>query len=242
MTPAKAISRVALYARVSTKRQADEGMSLVEQRLRLEGLARSRKWEVVATYMDAASGRDLSRPEMRKLLGDAQAGKFDAVLALDLSRISRDVTDWGSVRKLLRTYGVTVKLLDGDFDDSPSGVLLSNIVASVGQYTREAQAARTRAALQMRQSQRLAYNREAPFGFKLSADGKRLLPDADELRGLRLMAEWRKHGGSLREIGRRLEASEIMPRHTGHWHPQVVAHVLRNLQPDGTYARMGVRL
>ena len=53
------------------------------------------KWKVVGAYEDAAiSGASVTlRPSIQALLQDAQAGKFDTVLAEALDRISRDQAD-----------------------------------------------------------------------------------------------------------------------------------------------------
>ncbi len=68
MTSAKAV-RAAIYCRVSTGRQAAEGISLAEQRVKLEAYARSKRWAVDGAYTDAgASGKNLQRPEIQRLL------------------------------------------------------------------------------------------------------------------------------------------------------------------------------
>ncbi len=52
------IRTVAIYARVSTQRQATEGASIEEQVRRLEALAERKGWTVAGRYVDAGqSGR-----------------------------------------------------------------------------------------------------------------------------------------------------------------------------------------
>jgi len=83
--------RAALYLRVSTDRQTIEN-----QRQALEEVARHRGWEIVATYSDkgisGSKGRK-DRPEFDLMLGDAQRGQFDVVMAFALDRIGRSLAD-----------------------------------------------------------------------------------------------------------------------------------------------------
>src|ERR1700750_2387665 len=83
--------RAVLYLRVSTDRQTVEN-----QRQALEGVARHRGWEIVATYSDKGisgmKGRK-DRPEFDRMLSDAARGKFDVVMAFALDRIGRSLAD-----------------------------------------------------------------------------------------------------------------------------------------------------
>ena len=73
-----AAMRPALYARVSTTDQSCE-MQLLE----LRAYATSRGWQVFREYVDTGwSGAKASRPELDRLMQDARARRFDAVLAL----------------------------------------------------------------------------------------------------------------------------------------------------------------
>ncbi|WP_003543353.1 recombinase family protein [Desulfotomaculum nigrificans] len=60
-------NRCAIYARVSTKKQADNG-NLIRQLERLQGVAKRRKYAVVAEYQEVASGLNENRKELSKLL------------------------------------------------------------------------------------------------------------------------------------------------------------------------------
>ena len=84
---------VAIYARVSTTDQSC-GMQLHDLR---QYVARH-GWEVFAEYVDTGfSGASASRPELDRLLQDAQLGRFEALLDC----ADGDLFDWicgGSTR------------------------------------------------------------------------------------------------------------------------------------------------
>lgn len=84
------MTRVALYARYSSDNQREA--SIADQFRLCEEHAAREGWRIVERYSDAAiSGSSvILRPEIQKLLADAQSGQFDIVLAEALDRLSRD--------------------------------------------------------------------------------------------------------------------------------------------------------
>jgi site-specific DNA recombinase len=82
--------RCAIYARVSTDRQRER--HTIDSQLRLlPEYAKREGWEVVHLYKDdGRSGETVeARPEFTQLLEDAAKKQFDAVLVIDLDRITR---------------------------------------------------------------------------------------------------------------------------------------------------------
>jgi DNA invertase Pin-like site-specific DNA recombinase len=74
--------RVATYLRVSTK--------LDTQRLAVEEYARNRGFEIVTEYADHGfSGSKDRRPELDRIMKDARARKFDAVLVARFDMFAR---------------------------------------------------------------------------------------------------------------------------------------------------------
>jgi DNA invertase Pin-like site-specific DNA recombinase len=96
------MTRVALYARYSSDQQ---NPSSVEDQLFLcREWAEREGWQVVARYDDPAiSGASvILRPGVQALLRDAEAGRFDMVLAEALDRVSRDQADTATLYKYLQ--------------------------------------------------------------------------------------------------------------------------------------------
>lgn len=117
------MTRVALYARYSSDMQS---MSSIEDQFRVcrEQAARE-KWKVAGAYKDAAiSGASVTlRPGIQALLQDAQAGKFDLVLAEALDRVSRDQADVAIIYKHLKFAGMRiVTLAEGEISELHVGL------------------------------------------------------------------------------------------------------------------------
>jgi DNA invertase Pin-like site-specific DNA recombinase len=84
----RTITRVALYARVSTLSGQNPEMQLAE----LREYASLRGWAIANEYVDrGVSGAKESRPALNKLMADAHRRKFDAVLVWKLDRFARSL-------------------------------------------------------------------------------------------------------------------------------------------------------
>jgi Resolvase, N terminal domain len=60
--------RAALYLRVSTGRQAENDLSIADQRRQAKGYCTSRGWEIVADYVEpGVSATDDRRPEFHRM-------------------------------------------------------------------------------------------------------------------------------------------------------------------------------
>lgn len=85
---------VAIYTRVSTQEQSQEGYSLGEQESRLRKYADAHGWTVARVYSDPGfSGAKLERPSIQKLIRDVPSRPFDAAIVYKLDRLSRSQKD-----------------------------------------------------------------------------------------------------------------------------------------------------
>jgi len=85
------MTRVAFYRRVSSQEQAKEGVSLIEQKERLELWAKLEGWDFAGDYCDeGVSGGADNRPELQRLMYDAKMGSFDLVAVTKLDRFMRN--------------------------------------------------------------------------------------------------------------------------------------------------------
>ena len=84
------ISRVAIYARVST---TNHGQDVTLQTRELRQFAEARGWTMVGTYIDdGVSGAKDSRPELNRLMADAHKRCFDVVAVWRFDRFARSVS------------------------------------------------------------------------------------------------------------------------------------------------------
>jgi putative DNA-invertase from lambdoid prophage Rac len=128
--------KTALYARVSTTDQNCE-MQLRELR---EYISR-RGWQSAGDYVDTGfSGAKASRPALDRLMADASQRKFDYIAVYKVDRFGRSVLNLNQQLVAPKSYGmrfiVTSQNLDTD-ENSSTGKLLFQILASVAEFERE---------------------------------------------------------------------------------------------------------
>lgn len=131
--------KVAIYCRVSTIEQAEEGYSIDEQRRRNIEYCEKEGHEVFKVYEDRGiSGKNISgRPGLKDLLQDANAGKFDLVIVWKLNRISRKLIDILNIVDTLDKNKIAFRSLTESFEtETPAGKLQLNIMGAIGEFER----------------------------------------------------------------------------------------------------------
>ena len=132
--------RVAIYCRVSTIEQAEEGYSIDEQNIKIREYCEREGHEIYNLYEDRGiSGKNITnRPGIKQLLDDATKDKFDLVIVWKLNRISRKLLDILNIVELLNKYNIAFRSLTESFEtETPSGKLQLNIMGAIGEFERE---------------------------------------------------------------------------------------------------------
>ena len=128
------ITRVAMYARVSTLNGQDPEMQLRE----LREYASRRGWLVDKEYIDqGVSGSKESRPALNELMNDAHRRKFDAVLVWKIDRFGRSLTHLVNSLAELGALGVAFISFRDNLDlSTPSGRLMFQIIGAMAEFER----------------------------------------------------------------------------------------------------------
>ena len=131
--------RLALYTRVSTIEQSEEGYSIDEQERLLRSWAEKNNYEVYKCYSDRGiSGKDIkNRPALKELLKDAEEKKFDMVISWKINRISRKLADVLKIVDILEKNDITFKSYSEPFEtDTPAGKMQFQMMALIGEFER----------------------------------------------------------------------------------------------------------
>ena len=140
--------RVALLLRMSSEEQR-ERETIEIQREFLQEYCRLYSLEVAQVYADDGVLGTIplhERPEGRRLLEDANGGKFSTVLVYRLDRLGRSLLVTVDAHDRLQDCGVALKSATEPIDTSnPSGRLIFQMLASFAEYERETIRERTRA-------------------------------------------------------------------------------------------------
>lgn len=153
------IRRAAIYARVSTGEQTPEN-----QLIRLRELATRAGYEVVGEYVETVSGASQSRPELDRMMRDAARRRFDVLLAWDVSRLGRSLTQLVGLFEALRALGVDLILEQQGVDTStPAGRALLGMAAVFAEFERAMIVERTKAGMERARARGAQIGR-APVG------------------------------------------------------------------------------
>lgn len=131
--------RVAIYIRVSTKKQVEEGFSLEAQKERLIKLCETNNYIIYKIYSDEGkSGKDTNRPAFQEMMKDMKDGKFDKILVMKLDRISRSIIDLEVMIRDMQEYNVSFESASEKIDtESSFGMMFIRLLAIFAQFERE---------------------------------------------------------------------------------------------------------
>ncbi len=210
--------RAISYVRVSTTEQAIQGISLSAQTASVQAYAAFKGLELVAQISDegVSAGKPLQERQggqkLFELAGDEEVG---AVIAFKLDRLFRDAADCLAVTKTWDELGVDLHLVDlgGQPVDTSTamGRFFLTIMAGVAEMERNLIRERTKAAMAHMKSTGKRVG-AIPYGYRLGDEDNTLLPHPDEQVVVRLAAQHRAQGMSLRKISTVLAANGMVSR------------------------------
>lgn len=133
-------NKVAIYVRVSTTNQVEEGYSIEEQKDKLSSYCDIKDWSVYKVYTDGGfSGSNTNRPALENLIKDAKKRKFDTVLVYKLDRLSRSQKDTlYLIEDIFIKNNIAFLSLQENFDTStPFGKAMIGLLSVFAQLERE---------------------------------------------------------------------------------------------------------
>lgn len=180
------MKRTAIYLRVSSITQVQEGDSIPAQRTALRKYIDDHDDLIFSgEYLDdGVSGTRSDRDELKRLLCDVEDGKIDLILATKLDRIYRSIRHYLNFQDTLDKHGVNwLAIWEPIYDTStPQGRLIINQMMSIAQFEAENTGQRIRQVQAYKVSQGEVISGSTPPGYSIV--NKHLVPnnDADAVR------------------------------------------------------------
>jgi site-specific DNA recombinase len=216
------------YVRVSTEDQAKEGVSLENQKSKIEAYSQLKDLTLVEIVEDAGlSAKNLKRPGVQKVLKLARKKKIDAVVVYKLDRIFRSTVDALETTRMFDKWNVSFHSIEETLDtQSAMGRFFFTLTAALGEMERKIIGERTKAALAHKRKKNEKTGGDIPYGYDLTTGGI-LVKNDDEQKVIRWIRRLNKNRYSLRKICRELEkAGYKTKRGNDKWHPATVAGIL----------------
>jgi site-specific DNA recombinase len=244
--------RVALYARVSSDKQEEEGtidsqLSALREHIAAAGETLE---EAMCFVDDGFSGTTLLRPALERLRDQAAAGAIDRLYVLAPDRLARRHVYQMVLVEELQACQVEIVFVNRPLGTTPEDQLLLQVQGVVAEYERAKILERTRRGrLYAARCGRVSVLSRAPYGYryidKHSGGGSAAYEVIDdEAQVVRQIFSWTGiEGCSLNEVVRRLQRLEIRTR-TGrtHWNPATIWGMLTNPAYKGQAAFGKTRL
>jgi site-specific DNA recombinase len=221
------------YIRVSTDEQANEGVSLDNQRKRIEAFCIAKEWELVNLYEDAGkSGKDLNRDGIQKLIKDSCKGLFEAVIVYKVDRISRRQRDlWYLIDDVFEPNGIGFISVNEPFDTTSAiGKACLGMIGVFAQLERDLIAERTKDALKYKKDKG-DYLGTVPLGYDI-VDGE-LQEKEEEIAIVKYAKKLRSGSYSLDKIAKTFNGEGVPTKRGGKWYRSTVRYLLNNALYDG---------
>lgn len=200
----------AIYIRVSTDAQREEGYSIDAQKEMLTAYCVSKGIKNYKYYIDGGfSGSNIDRPELKRLMDDIKKGKVGQVLVYKLDRLSRSQKDTlFLIEDVFNPNNVDFISLNESMDTStPLGRLMLGILSAFAQLEREN--IRERTSMGMKERVKNGYwmgGGRIPFGYDYDPKEGILVPNS-EAETVRRVYELYLAGYSTNSIARILNLS-----------------------------------
>ncbi|MFI5339686.1 MAG: recombinase family protein [Candidatus Methylomirabilales bacterium] len=235
--------RAALYARVSSERQADKDLSVPSQLKAMADYASKQGWSVIEEFTDLAeSARTANRPEFQRMIALAKRkpAPFEVILVWKLSRFARNREDSIIYKALLRKHSVQLVSINEPVDDSPAGRMLEGMIEVVDEFYSANLSTDTLRGMKENARRGFRNGGQAPYGYRCVKErignrekAKLALAPAEAPVVQRVFHLYRE-GLGLKEIANRLTADGARTRAGRAWSKMALHYLLRNETYTGT--------
>lgn len=236
----KQIKLIAIYARVSTSNQENEG-TIETQLLVLREFAQKNGYTIVQEYLDNGwSGDILARPALDQLRIDAKKKIWEAVLIYDPDRLARRYSYQELVMDELRELGVEVTFITVPSPKNSEDKILHGVKGLFAEYERAKISERFRLGKLRKVREGHVLTTEAPFGYNyirktIGPNGEKIHGyyeiNPEEARIVKMIFSWiTEENLNIRRTIIRLKELGIKPKKSkrGVWNTSTLTNMLRN--------------
>jgi len=161
-----------IYYRVSTEDQAQNGVSLEQQKKACLEYALSHDIEIIKMFHDdGLSAKTVNRKGLQDLLSYCAKNhkNLDSVIVYKIDRLSRNVKDYATILMALEELQIKFISATETVDKTPSGKLIGTIMASFAQFDNDVRSERVSSCMLEKIKQGI-WCYKAPLGYLNSRD------------------------------------------------------------------------
>jgi site-specific DNA recombinase len=210
--------RAAIYIRVSSAEQAEEGYSIQAQTEKLEAYCKVRDWSIYNTYIDPGfTGANTKRPALQELIKAIKKHEIDVVVVYKLDRFTRSQKDCiNLLDDIFMPNNCDFVSINENFDTStPYGRAMIGILSVFAQLERETIRERTvMGRIERAKDGLYSGNTRIPIGYDY-VDGKLVINEYEAMQ-IREMFEMYNAGASAWSIYNTFKEKGYTTKH-GPW-------------------------
>jgi DNA invertase Pin-like site-specific DNA recombinase len=219
--------RAAVYIRVSTEEQAEEGYSLEAQQERLLAYCEAQGWDVAGVYADKGhTGRKINtRDAYRKMLDDREL--WDTILVMKMDRIHRNSKNFMIMMEDLEKWEKKFTSMQEELDTSTSiGRFVVDMIQRIAQLESEQIGERTYMGMAQKAETGGLLGFNPPFGYEIANNDLKVI----EPEALIVKEIFDRYctGDSMTTIADELNARSIFTRRGGRWTLYSIRQILHN--------------
>jgi len=223
------MKRAIACTRVSTKKQAKDGVSLELQAKKIKEFCDLRDYELEDIYIDRGkSARTLNRPAIKEIMERITKGpKIDVVVFYSTDRANRNSFDALYLKRLLEEKEVALAFASELIDtNTASGKAWFTIKAAINQFQSDLDSEKTKESFKHKRKKREKYSKYPRYGEDYQK-GK-IVEVREEKQVIRHIFELYNQGESYQGIADKLNENNI-PTKTGNaiWYPKTVSNIIK---------------
>ena len=218
-----------IYCRVSTDEQALHGIGLEVQRTQCQAMATATAAHVSHVLVDDGySGKDLKRPQVRRLVEMIERDEIAGVLIWKLDRLTRSLRDLLHLVDLIDKHQVALVSIHERIDTSgPMGRFTLHIMGAVAQLERETIALRVSTAMAHLRAKGHWVGGARPIGTRVTGTRGAFMCEVDPVTAPAVRAAFQAcvDGKPLAHIAVDLHQAKVYPKLPS---PAMVGRAIRN--------------
>jgi DNA invertase Pin-like site-specific DNA recombinase len=224
--------RVAAYCRVSTDNEEQASSYEVQIEHYTSYINNNPEWKLAGIFADdGITGTNTKkRTEFNRMIGECMAGRIDMVITKSISRFARNTLDCLKYIRQLKDKNIPVFFEKENINSMDSkGEIMLTIMASLAQQESQSLSQNVKLGIQYRYQQgEIQVNHNRFLGYTKD-ENKRLVIVPEEAEVVKRIFREYLEGASLLQIGRGLEADDILTAAEKHrWRPETLRKILKN--------------
>ena len=228
----------AIYVRVSTEEQAQEGFSIRAQEQKLKDYTRIKDWSIYKIYRDEGiSGKNITeRPAVKEMIEDIQKGHVKNVLVFKIDRLTRNTKDLLYLVDLFNEHNCAFNSLNESIDtQSATGRMFIKIIGIFAEFERENISERSRLGFERKAREgyttacaKTSYGYDRPKGTKIQT-----INEAEAVIVKEIFDMFVNKRMSYYHMAKHLNSRNIPTKFNSTWNERGILNILTNCNHMG---------